>query len=993
MPLVRLCVTDHPAALWKEVAGPWLRTHGTAWREIRAVLTPNAAWAAALKGQVVASGLSAMGVAWLTPGRWRALALKQSPGPPLRIALREDLHLLLETAAAQLPENPLARAYGTDPAPFQSLLDALDGAGWNSEVFADPAAQALAVGAAALRQQAGWVTTAEADRLLREAIIRGSMPPIGGRLLIAGFGPGDWALRPLLEAACGAYAEVEMVFDVTDANEASAAAWVDTWEETGIAAEWLEPDAATAPYAPLAVAFAEKEKTAPLEKTHHAKPQLWLAEDLQTEADLVVAQALSFLSEAKETASIRVGIVVGQINSPLAREVAARLVARDLPHHDALGHQPGRSAAQTMFEAWLDWQEGGRMADLLAWARIAHRHRQLSDTDMETAERDWRDAAAVTLNDDPAVLAGWLTEESAAAKFFAAWPRLSEKTPWDAWIKIIASVTEKLRWPDPPEPLVERLEGWSSMVNTPPRAALLRWVRAVSRLPGRTRAALGREPFAPLQIVDAASAAAQPWTHLILCGLQHGEWPADDEDAPLLNEAKLTELNRQILRQGSQGEGHTVVAPGFGLLPPAAERHRLARASFARLLSLPSVGLALTTRRADPADGRPARWSEYFWSVAAQVFGRLPTDADSEAMMQQSSRWLAQFHSTASEQKEMAASEMEITTPARAFAARRDVTQAFDAFSFCLAQPPSSPLQLSCKAWEAAVTRPGAAWFKHLLRVEPRWDPATDDALARSLGVWAHGFVRPLPETNAAENALSSLPMPTAALWHELAADRAEAARLRVTAAFSATGKNLPEAWIDAWITARRVAEYWVDALSDRDGWPQALAEANLPRGLSGNLPGMEGILPLRGRLDLVLLSQSAQFVPGGLAGARAWLIDFKTGGDEVLGLKRLSRGEGLQLALYALALRALGASEVALTTLTREAAAEPQLTNADLEHVSLHGLWRLLAAFAITGRWGEFRDLNNEHDRPGDYPLATLPVPAEILREKWALTHPYLLR
>ena len=47
-------------------------------------------------------------------------------------------------AAARLPENPLARAYGPDPAPFQELLDALDGAGWEPTVLADPAARELA---------------------------------------------------------------------------------------------------------------------------------------------------------------------------------------------------------------------------------------------------------------------------------------------------------------------------------------------------------------------------------------------------------------------------------------------------------------------------------------------------------------------------------------------------------------------------------------------------------------------------------------------------------------------------------------------------------------------------------------------------------------------------------------------------------------------------------------------------------------------------------
>jgi len=257
MPLNRLSVADHPAALWANVVEPWLRAHGAAWRERPAILTPNTAWAAALKAQAVAANLPALGVAWFTPGRWRAQALRAG-NLPLKVALREDLHLLVELAAAQLPGNPLARAYGPDPAPFQALLDTLDGAGWSGTELADPAARELAAAVIALRKQAGWVTAAEADRALREAAI----PLMGERLLAVGFGPGDWALRPLLEAAARAYAQVEFAFDVVDYEETAAATWVGTWEETGVNAEWIELPEAPAPFAPLALAFLEK-KTQP----------------------------------------------------------------------------------------------------------------------------------------------------------------------------------------------------------------------------------------------------------------------------------------------------------------------------------------------------------------------------------------------------------------------------------------------------------------------------------------------------------------------------------------------------------------------------------------------------------------------------------------------------------------------------------------------------------------------------------------------------------
>jgi hypothetical protein len=995
MPLRRLRVADHPAAVWAEAVEPWLRARGKQWRERRAVLVPNAAWAAALKAQAVENGLPIIGVNWFTPGKFRAQALRMRAGSPVRVALREDLHLLIELAAAGLPENPLARAYGADAAPFQELLDALDGVGWSAEVLPDAAARELAAAAGNLRKKAGWLTAAEADRSLLAAVAGDSELRMGEHLLAVGFGPGDWALRPLLEAATGLYAEAEFVLEVVDFAQSAAAAWVGTWEEKAGSAEWLEaPVEKRGRFAELALALAEKRaEEATLRPgaglVSGPMPQMFLAEDLQAEADLVVALALRFLNEAGE-GTARVGVVVGPVNSPLAREVAARFVALGLPHHDALGHQPGRTTAQALFEAWLDWQENGRLAGLVAWVRAAQRLGRLSEREAAAVEEELKEAADATLSDDPAVLNAWLngSKGEKAAAFLAEWPRLPETGTWDVLMAGIQAVAEKMEWPDPPGALVERASFWAGALDGPvPLAAVLRWVRAVTRVPGRTRD--GRESFAPLQIVDAESAAAQPWTHLVLGGLQHGEWPADEDDSPLLDEAHVKGLNKQILRQGSQGEGHWVMAPGHGWLLTSGERHQLARAAFARLAGLPTSGLTLTARRAEPAGGRAARLSEYFWTTAAHVLGRLPNERDWEELLRRSRTWKeAARKNWAGEAKP---ETPELAEAARAYAARRNWAGPFDEFSFCLKDAPAGALRLSCKAWEEAVARPGATWFKQVLRVEPRWDPATEDSTRRVIGTWAHAWVRAEPGTERGESAPESQPRPERSFWEKMATGRADELRSQATTAFATAGRPLPEAWLDAWASAGRAARDWIEALADLDGWPEALAEVHLPKGLSAALPQSGALLRLTGRLDLVLLARRGVLGPGGLAGGEAWLVDFKSGSDEPLRLTKLAKGGGLQLTLYALALRALGAGAVRLTLLARDGAAEAQLKGEALEDPQLEGLWRLVAAMA-GGQWGEWHDLADEHDRSGDYPLATLPVAGDILGRKWELTHPYFV-
>ncbi len=1003
--LTVLRVSDHPAAVWAGAAEPWLRVHGGNWRERRVVLAPNAAWISALKAKALGAGLPILGIAWLTPGRFRAEALHALPGQARRVALREDLHLLLELAAAQLPKNPLARAFGPDPAPFQELLDTLEGAGWEAGVLPDGDAREVAAAAAQLRAKAGWMTTAAADRELREAAANHKMPERGKHLLAVGFGPGDWAMRGLLEAAAAAYAKTELVLDVLDYEQTAAAAWVGAWEEKMDGpADWLEAEAVRAPYAPLAAEIMTPVRAgtvpAKILVSGGSTPVMWLAENLQAEADLVVAQALEFL-QLPDGVEARVGVVVGSVNSPLAREVAARLAALGLPHHDAPGHLPGRAGAQAGFEAWLDWQENGRLAGLVNWVRAAERAGILNEKDAAAVERILKSAAGATLADHPAVLAAWLdgcgAEAQAARDFCAQWARLPEAAAGAEYFQKILEVAKKLRWPEAPETLAERAEFLlAAQIVTMPRATILRWVRAVTRVPGRTRDELGREPWARLQIVDAASAAAQEWTHLVLGGLQHGEWPDDGRDSPLLDEGQARRLNGEVLREGPQGEGHWTVAAGRALLLSQADRRRLDRATFARLAALPERGLALTARLAEPADGRPARLSEYFWTVAKAVIGRLPSKEDWEALAEASrarrenfQKSLASEAPKAARAKEESAAAPGPEATARAYAARRDPASPFDEYSFCLRTPPATPLLLSCKKWQEAVERPGASWFKHLLEAAPRWNPAEEDWARMSLGTWAHEWVRFGPELSAGRGEVASLPLPNGETWRKIAAGRAREMRDNASRAFAAAGRALPEAWLDAFAAAAREVEHWLGALAENPAWPQGLAEINLPAGLTAILPGTEVEFPLRGRMDLVLFPQRTEFAPGKMANTAAWVIDFKTGKDKPLKLKALARGEGLQLALYAWALRAMGAPSVALTLLNSDTDGAPQLQGTDLADGKLADLWQLLATYAGEGRWGERNDLDDEHDRPGDYPSATLPVPVAVLWQKWEITHP----
>jgi hypothetical protein len=103
---------------------------------------------------------------------------------------------------------------------------------------------------------------------------------------------------------------------------------------------------------------------------------------------------------------------------------------------------------------------------------------------------------------------------------------------------------------------------------------------------------------------------------------------------------------------------------------------------------------------------------------------------------------------------------------------------------------------------------------------------------------------------------------------------------------------------------------------------------------------------------------------------------------------KKLVRGDAIQLGLYGLAARELGAADVDLSILSlRTELDKPQLKIDVLTEFS--DFWNELYQMQEKGVFGLRGAIRNEFGFSPDYPLATLPIDKEFLDEKWALTHP----
>jgi hypothetical protein len=158
------------------------------------------------------------------------------------------------------------------------------------------------------------------------------------------------------------------------------------------------------------------------------------------------------------------------------------------------------------------------------------------------------------------------------------------------------------------------------------------------------------------------------------------------------------------------------------------------------------------------------------------------------------------------------------------------------------------------------------------------------------------------------------------------------------------------------------------------------------------------GELRVRGQIDLILAQNRPN--ESQLDGADIWIVDYKTGNKALTATgntpqarfaalrKKLVRGDAIQLGLYGLAARKLGATEIRLSLLSPLTELEPpQLALGDLAAHS--DFWNELYRMQETGIFGLRGAIRSEFSFAPDYPVATLPIDREFLQEKWTLTHP----
>jgi hypothetical protein len=979
-----LRLASSPDAAWQGAIEGWFQqAAAAAWKSECPVLivVPTRGQIQALKGRLLGAGLSALGLQFVTPPYLRALLAAECGSMP---AAREHLRLLLALAAEQLladtrlPQAQRLAAVSVRRTPdhLLRLLEQLSGAGADFEQVDLPAFRPVVRRFRAHLEATAFEISPESDR--RALAHARQTAPALGPLLITGFHGGHWPLWHLLRAAVQSSRQATVILQhPRERAHDLDSAWIGNWEETLGEAELIAID---------------------LDTPVSERPAIFLAGlDMPEQVEAIVVAAHQFLAEENCT---RLGIVFPAAGS-LPRLVAAALTRQGLLHYDALGEMaPGLFEAPD-FWSWIELQRTPRLNVLHRFLTALPADQPfLQDPSREKIRRALERALAdIAIDDLPLLVAAARANERDGERISAALENilfLPDRGTFAEFVGITENAFALFGWNERWRAIGQRTASIANINATFSRTLFLQWLDELAVSVRVTRDSLGQHPYARLQLLTPAQAEDQSWSHLILCGLNEGAWPAGArgdflpaDQIEALNES-VRKLNRAATQRGGQGEGHTVVREGDTLFLGAEQERQLAHAQFDSLVESASHGLALTVSLVqESAPERLSNPGEFFGRVYHDAHGHPVSQANMRALREQTRRWGDAARLTPAHEESKTPGIVQTRV---AYLARR-MPEPSNEYDFALRTVPDEIKPLSVSDTEALLKSPALIWMERFLGVEGIEDGTY--VWNATIGKWTHAWL-----AAAFGRTQGFAARPSGDECADRISAAAERKRAEVRELCRRAGRTVPDWWDSGWENALCLAQTLGRIVSAIDDWKWAAAEWPF-KAQPVDAGGKRTIL-LSGQADLVLAKTGT--LPASLALPDLWIVDYKTGNKKSLTpksrkkdeprpprvLKSVLKGDALQLALYSLAAQQLGAQSVGVSIFSPIIAKpEPQLRDEDFADCG--PAFRELARMQATGIFGMKGRLRDAFSFTKNYPLATLAIDPEIVDERWELTHPDL--
>ena len=969
---------------WDSAIAPWFDEvlPGTWQRQLPAlVVVPTRGQANNLKARLIAKGCSHLGLRFVTPSSLRALLAQDDAIPA---AEPEHLRLLLAIAASEMEDRPnesealAAKAVARAPALLLRALDRLETAGWKFQELGLSSFAPVVQRFNELLRKCGFVLPGETDRrrLQQAARVREF-----SHVLITGFDGAHWAEWFLLRAAVELAENATIVLEEPRENLSDVdLCWIGSWEEVCGEAQ-RSPRATTALGDSL---FSEMEMRGGAETTKRF--DFLIGTNFSEQAEAITRQCVRYLADEKCT---RLGVVFPG-SGALPRLVASSLERLEIPHNDGLAHIVPGIFESAEWQAWIELQRAPRLNSFLRFLNALPDPAVVSPKiSRQVFEKILHESYKEVLLDDLELLREFCAtrvddKSQSAAEALRALPFLPQHATLAQFLEQTHAALSHLDWKQHALELANVARDWSQRLDAKfSRALFLRWLGETAATADAARSAAGDHPYARVQLLTVARAQNQEWSHLILAGWNEGAWPppagaefARAEEIHAFNHS-VQQLNQRAARQGNQGEGHTSVRENHSLYLGPSEQRAIALRQFDVLLESANEGVTLTASLVQ--EDAPER----FWNPS-ECFTELYLKTQRGPLTQATLKNLQRTTALLPRQAGIVA---DVQQTLIAFNTRRDSSKPAAEYDFAL-RPSGSyrPVPtLSVTDLERMLSSPAIIWMKRYLGVEAPEDAA--NPWAATTGKWVHHWLANIIKTPDGK-IFSAFPTLTKIDERiRLAVDERCAALRRLC---GMVGKVVPDWWISGWLNARYLARHLGAKIGGAQGWNWIATE--LAVGREGAVKIADGVeLELHGQIDLVFGQNDAP----SFAGQTIWIVDYKTGSNRELKTSdlhdNLVKGTTLQLGLYALAMRELGAAEVSVSIISLAVKnVAPQLSVVDLApHTDV---FADLAEMQRTGIFGMKGEIRPAFGYSAPYPLATLPIDNDILEDKWALTHPALV-
>jgi hypothetical protein len=980
-----LLVVPSVREAWDDAIAPWFeRVVPEAWKHTlpSLVVVPTRGHVNDLKTRLIAESSSYLGLRFVTPASLRVLLALDDAAPSREF---EHLRLLLAIAASEMENRPndsealAAKAVARAPALLLRALNRLETAGWRFQELGLSSFAPVVQRFNELLKRCGFVLPGEADRKRLQEAARGRRE--FAHVLITGFDGAHWAEWFLLRTAVELAENATIVLEEPRQNFSDVdLCWIGSWEEISGEAQ----RSARTTTALSDSLFTEMEMRGGAQTAKRF--DFLIGTNFSEQAEAITRQCVRYLADEKCT---RLGLIFPG-GGALPRLVANSLGRLEIPHNDGLAHIVPGIFESAEWQAWIELQRAPRLNSFLRFLNALPDPTVVSPKiSRQIFEKILRDSYKEVLLDDLELLHEFCATRvddklQSAAEALRALPFLPPRATLAQFLEQTHAALAHLNWKQHALELVNVARDWSERLDAKfSRALFLRWLEETAATSERARSAAGDHPYARVQLLTVARAQNQEWSHLILAGWNQGAWPppagaefARAEEIHTFNRS-VQQLNQRAARQGSQGEGHTSVRENHSLYLGSGEQRAIALRQFDALLESASEGVTLAASLVQ--EDAPERFwnpSECFTELYLKTRG-VPLTQATLKNLQRATALLPKPAAIATDAQQTLI----------AFNARRDSSKPAGDYDFAL-QPNGSyrPVPtLSVSDLERMLSSPAIVWMKRYLGVEAPEDAA--NPWTATTGKWVHHWLANIIQTRDAKIFSA---FPTLAKIDErirFAADE-QCAALRHLCGLA--GKVVPDWWTSGWLNARYLARHLGAKIGAAKGWNWMVTE--LAIGHEGTVKIADDMqLELHGQIDLVLAENDA----ASFAGQNIWIVDYKTGSAKELKTSdlhdNLVKGTTLQLGLYALAMRELGAAAVSVSiiSLTVKNIA-PQLSVDDLApHTDV---FADLAEMQRTGVFGMKGEIRPAFGYSAPYPLATLPTDNDILEDRWALTHPALV-